>query len=350
MHPQDFRSIVDHLYDAYCTLHEEIHRLRKENKTLSDELNKSKNLNTTLSTKLCSLSNARILKMGADWLFDGDFLLTMSLVKRVKFNSPICNARISAGGKIAFTSNNKIFLFRDKKTFLVEDTMQVFDMRAMRHDLVDLEQRIFDFQGEKLVVYSSGCVMMMGEEVALWSHSLEGVIHICADGDLTYVGTEDGAIHVFEHDGTEAEVIETGGSFDTFLVKDGQIVLAAPDCITLLPGSVHIDSRRLIATEFDGKTIYHGGSSGIVSMVLPSGNALQPYDTLTYKSQILSLLRYNNFLFVATEDRMVNVVDLESKKHMRIVLMDNVIGMCGNRNTVCFVDNNGGLRVWEIKN
>jgi len=349
MHPQDFRSIVDHLYDAYCTLHEEIHRLRKENKTLSDELSKCRNLNTTLSAKLCNLNSARILKMGADWLFDGDFLLAMSLAKRVKFNSPICNARISAGGRIAFTCNNKIFLTANRKTFLVEDKMRAFDMRVMRHDLVDLERRIFDFHGERLVVYDEGSVKLVGEDETVWSHRMDGVVHICTDGDLIYVGTEDGVIRVLEHDGTEVEGIETGGSLDTFQVRDGQILVRSGGSIRLHPGTQQIDTRQVLASEFDGKTVYYGGGNGTVGMAGVSGEGLQPYDTLSYKSTVLSLLRHNNFLFVATEDRTVSVVDLETKKQMRIVLMDNVVDMSGNKDTVCFVDNNGGLRAWEIK-
>lgn len=348
MHPQDFRSIVDHLYDGYCTLHEEIHRLRKENKVLADELNKARALNTTLSAKLCNLKSAKVLKMGADWFFDGDFLLNMTLERRLKFNSPICNARISQEGKIAFTCNGKIFLCQNSKIFLVEEKMVPFDMRMMKHDLVDLERRIFDFLGERLIVYSEGMVMMMEEDGPVWIQKVEGGIHVCTDNNRVYLGTEDGVIHIYEEDGTEKESMDTGGEFGTFVVKNGQVMLAAFDCITLLPGYVHIEPRRLLATDFDGESVYYGGVGGVIGMARPSGNSLQTYDTLTYKSTVLSVHRWRDFLLIATEDKTVNVVDLEAKKQMRIVLMDNVVDICSNKDFVCYVDNNGGLRIWKM--
>lgn len=349
MHPQDFRSIADHLYDAYCTLHEEIHRLRKENKALGDELNKIKSLNTTLSAKLCNLGSARVLKMGAEWFFDGDFLLNLSLIRRVKFTSPICNVKISKEGRIAFTCNNKIFVLRDKKIFLVEETIRPFEIRAMRHDLIDLERRVFDFYNEDLVILHRGNVAKFKGDEKEWSIEMNNAIYMCVDQGMIYIGTDERAIHVHGGDGNPVNTMEMHIEFTSFIVRGGEILLVSDECLTLLPGSVHIDNHKILATEFDGKTIYHGSNSGTVSMALPSGNVLQPYDTINYKSAILSLMKYGNYLFVATEEHVVDVVDLETKRSMRIVLPDNVVNMCCNRNEICFVDNNGGLRIWEIK-
>ncbi|ELA41138.1 uncharacterized protein VICG_01837 [Vittaforma corneae ATCC 50505] len=350
LHPQEFRNIADHLYDTYCALNEEAHRLRKENKALTEELNKIKNLNTSLSARLNNLSGTRILKMGAEWFLDGEFLLNMCLTHRIRFNSPICNAKISKEGKIAFTCNNKIFLIIDKNVFVVEDTIKSFDMKTMKHDLVDLERRIFDFIEEDLVVYDNGRIIKFNNQQPGWVvNNMMGVTHICVDQRLIYVGMDEGKIQIYNIEGVYKDEIVPNVDFTSFIVKDSRVLLVSQECITLQPSFMHLSSHRIVATDFDGNAVYHGGTTGVVSMALPSGNTLQSYDSLNFKSPILSLLKYKGFLLVATEDRMVNVTDLTTKKSMRIVQTDNVIDMCCNENVICFVDNNGGLKEWRIK-
>lgn len=349
LHPQEFRNIVDHLYDTYCALNEEAHRLRKENKALTEELSKIKNINTSLNARLSNLSGTRVLKLGAEWFLDGEFLLNICLTRRAKFNSPICNSKISKGGKIAFTCNNEIFIMTDKDIFIVEDTIKSFDMKSMQHDLVDLERRIFDFIGEDLVVYADGRVVRFKGQQPGWTINVAGVMHICVDQALIYIGTDEGKIQVYNGNGMYKEEIVPTVDFTSFFVKDSQVLLVSQECITLQPSFMHLSSHRIVATDFDGSVVYHGGTRGIVNMSLPSGDMLQPYDSLSFKSPILSLLKFNGFLLAATEDRMVNVTDLKTKKIMRIVLTENIIDMCCNEDAICFVDNNGGFREWKIE-
>lgn len=348
MHPQDYRSIVDHLYDAYCSLHEEIHRLRKENKALNDELGKFKTLNSTLNAKLCNMSTKRILKMGAEWFLDGELLLNISLMRRIKFVSPICNVKISEKGQIAFTCNSKIFLLQEKKIFNVENSIKEFDMKTMRYDLVELERREFVFIGEDIVIKSGNSVIKFKDMEREWVLNLKGVIYLCVDQSLIYIGVEEGYIHMYTAEGNFIKTVEVNGEFNKFMVCGGGIMVVSRECVMILPSFIHLSQQRIIGSEFDGRTVYHGGTGGIVNFSMPSGSELQTYETQPYKSSVLSIMKYRGFLFVATEDRIVTVTELETKKTMRIVLTDNVIDMCCNENSICFVDNNGGLRVWRV--
>lgn len=348
MHPQDFRSITDHLYDAYCSLHEEIHRLKRENKALCEELTRAKSTNATLTAKLSTLNTSKIIKMGAEWLLDGKLLFNISLMKRIKFVSPICNAKISSKGQIAFTCNKKIFLLNKDKILLVEETVKTFDIKSMKNDLVDLERQIFDFIGEDLIVYQGNSVIKFNNLNREWFLELDNVIQIQVCNDLIYIGTEDGFIHIYNAEGIFIKTVELNNSFKYFIVKNSELVVVSEDSVTLLPTFTYTENKKTTAVEFDGQAVYNGENSGVVTILMPSGNALQQYDTITFKSHVLALMKFKQFLFCATEDRTVTILDLETRKRMQIVMMDNVVDMCSNENSFCFVDNNGGMKVWEI--
>lgn len=347
MHPQEFRNIIDHLHDSYCTLHEEVHRLRKENRGLTEELSKIKSLNSALNAKITNFNSSKIIKMGAEWFLDGDFLLNLSLMRRLKFRSPISNAKISKEGKIAISCNRQIFLIVEKCSYLVENVVEQKNI-TMKNELVDFDRRIFDFLDEDLIAFHKNCVIKLNGTEKEWTLDIGNVRHIATDRGLIYIGVEEGYIHVYRRDGVFVKSIEINRDYDRFIVKDGVILLVFQESLTILPSSTYIGNQRIIGSDFDGKIIYYGGTSGVVNLAMPSGNSIQPYDTLNFKTTILSIMKYKNYLFVATEDRVVNVVDLDSKKNMRIVLMDNVVDMCCEEGKICFVDNNGGLREWSI--
>ncbi|KAM0680501.1 hypothetical protein GINT2_001189 [Glugoides intestinalis] len=348
MHPQDFRSITDHLYDAYCSLHEEIHRLKRENKALFEELTRAKNTNANLNAKLSTLNTSKIIKMGAEWVLDGKLLFNISLMKRIKFTSPICNAKISNKGQIAFTCNKKIFLLNKDKILLVEDTVKIFDIKTMNNDLIDMQRQIFDFIGEDLVVYQRNNVIKFKNLDREWFLELENVIQIQVCNELIYIGTSDGFIHIYSSEGIFMRTVEVNNTFKYFIVKNNELVVVSEGAVTLLPTFKYTENEKTTAVAFDGQSIYHGESTGVVANLVPSGGELQQYDTIGFKSHVLSLMKFQQFLFCATEDRTVTILDLETRKTMRIMMMDNVIDMCSNENSFCFVDNNGGMKVWEI--
>lgn len=348
MHPQDFKSITDHLYDAYCSLHEELQRLKKENKSLAEELNRTRNINNSLSAKLSNLNSSKILKMGAEWFLDGDPLLKISLAIRMKFYSPICNAKISRDGQIAFTCNDRIFLLKDGKIFLVEETMKIFDIKLMKHDLVDLKTRVFAFAGEALLAYHNSAIMKFQNMECEWFIEIDNVIQIESDENYIYIGTHGGLIHLYSHDGGFIRSIEVENEFKMFFVRNGEILLVFNDTMMINPNLVLPETKGTLGVDFDGNSIYYGGKDCMFKIATHTGSNIQHSDSILFKSTILSILKYKNYLFCATEDRTVSVMDLENKKTMRIAVPDKIIDMCCNDDLVCFVDNNGGIRVWNV--
>lgn len=362
MHPQNFKEYSDHCYKAYCNLHDEVHRLIRENKVLSDEIIKLRALNNSLSIKLQNsvAEAAKVLKMGSGWILEGECLVSLSSVRKFKFASPICNVKISPQGQIAFTCNKKIFLVREDTIYLVENMVRPFDPQRMKHNLVDLHRAIFDFDGEDLITFHRNAVMRFRNLVMVWNTPMQDVSDICADGGKLYIGTKDMRIHVI-HQSTEespgranvifktrTEVLELREPFGNLVVCNGSIILYSDNRIgSLSEDSFKTESFRILSVDYDGTSVFYGGGSCSLKIGRVLGS-FEVVDSIAMKKAILAVKMFRKHVFVATQNRSVNVVDIESKKSMRIALMDNVVDMACNESRICFVDNNGGLRVWEV--
>lgn len=373
MHPQNFKEYSDHCYKAYCNLHDEVHRLIRENKMLTDEINKLRSLNNSLSIKLqnSAVATARVLKMGSGWVLEGENLMDLSSVKKFKFSSPICNVKISPQGQIAFTCNKKIFLVCGDTVYLVENMIRPFDPQEMRHDLVDLYRAIFDFDGEDLIALHRNTIMRFRNLTMVWSVPMPNVFELCASEGTLYVGTKDMKIHVIHQNAgdhgsgypsdqlssmpeqprnmfdTHTEVLELKEPFRSFVVRNGSVILYSDNRIgSLSKDCFRTENFRIFSADYNGTSVFYGGD--LCSLKI--GRALGSFDvidSIALKKTILAVKLFGNRLFVATQDRSVNIIDLESKKSMRIALMDNIVDMACNESLICFVDNNGGLRVWE---
>jgi len=385
MHPQDFKSISDHLYEAFCNLHEELHRLKRDNKILNEELAKSKNLNSFLNLKLYNTTSTpvKIIKMGSEWMFDGEKLLSLSMVRKFKFPSPITRARISSSGHIAFSCNKKIFLFLENVIYLIEDTVVPFDPSSMTSDLVDFSKNLFEFCGDELVIASKNSITGYRGLVKTWSIPVHTPVCMCASQGMVYVATKDYKVYAIAgetheiRENSSGKVRSEGGSDDDiegiFPKPDSYETIDTRDFIkeTLretVRGIVGSDSGIVLYSDsrighFDSKTIktenfkifsvdlcedaiiYGGGSYELKYGRI--GSSFDINDSISFKSCILSVKYFRNLIFASTQERMVSVIDPETKKTMKIVLDDNVIDISCNEDQICFVDNNGGLRVFE---
>lgn len=354
MHPQDFRSILNHIFDIYSTLNDELSRLRKENKMLSEELNKIRSLNMSLNARLSDITIPKIQKMGAEWHIEGEILFDMTLYNRIRLNSPICNCRISNRGQIAFTCSGKIFLY-SKDFFIVEETIEEYDFKELRQDLIDMERRAFDFIGEDLVVYNEGRVNKFSGNEKEWFLELPGVTMIRTDRDLIYIGVEGGSIHVYNMEGDFIKTYKHNRDIDQFQVKEGNLVVVLDRSIAFYYDETKLQDcliqkydSRILGVDLEGDTVYTSHENGESRVIKVTKDGLETIHKMIYKKPVLSIRKFKKYIFVGVEDRKVRIIDLDSKKEMEVVLPDNVIEIEDNGEKLCFVDNNGGMRIWGI--
>lgn len=346
MHPQDFKNLLDHAYEEFYAITEDLHRAKKENKALLEELSKVKSINNSLSAKICNMSSFKILKMGSGWFIDGESFLNLSLVKRLKFTAPICNVKISPLGKIAFTSNKKIFILIDNEIFLVNDGIKLFDPKCMKFDLIENQKEIFDFIGEDLIVYQNEMVKRYLAMQEHWMIGMRDVICIRSENNVVYIGTNDCQVHVYTDDGNYQETMHFDLPFNSFTVKNGHIITIFDNTITVDSKTSKSESGLIVSYDMDDQSVFYISDPNTIKIA--SNTNLDLIDTINFKRSILCIAKYRSFLLVATQERVVNVFDFESKKTMRIVMQDVIVDMCCNENFLCFVDNNGGLSVWEV--
>lgn len=355
MHPHDFKSITEHLYEAYYALHEEVLRLQRDNKILSDELNKAKTLNTNLAQKLNvpSVQPPKMLKMGSDWIFDGDPLLfNLSLFLKFKFRSPILKAKISKKGLIAFSCNRFVFLYNGD-FHLVDSTLQLVHPSSMRKDLSDFIELHFDFNDEDLIVHRNDSVLCFRNMNLLWSIKLKGVICINCDSGIVYAGTID-SVHCISYLDTPSAplvtVISVRLPYYGFIVKSKEILFYTDNSLAL-HGMNFIKSEnfQILGVDMKAHRVYYGGSNNTlkIAKINKSTNSMEMVETLIFKKPILNIRLFRSVLLVSIDERIVNVLDTRNKLSMRINLPSNVIDISVNDDMICFVDNNGGLRVWK---
>lgn len=365
MHPQEIKGYLDHLYDKFVQAYEENNKLRRENKILMDELSKVKphpsmpnrvvpqQIQPSSSAMLPSNQryvqppSAKVLKMGADWHIEGDPLIQLSLLLRLRFPAPICNVKISNNGQIAFTCNRRVFLFRDEEFYLVEDVVRAYNPALMTRDLYENYRCIFDFMDESLVVFYKNNVIKYTNLEREWSFPLSGVYHLAVSEGLLYIGTKDGRIHVFENEDF-VKVIEHKELYKYFTVNGGVITGFVDRRISSVgKTTIFGDGGRVIAIDSSNGMVFYGGESAMLR-ICKLGNVSEIIDTFIIKKVILAIKAWNDMVIVSAQDKSVIFWDYNQRKSMRIVGGDNVVDIAANNDTIVCVDNSGSLRVWNV--
>lgn len=369
MHPHDFKSIQDHLYEAYCTANDELIRLKRENKGLNDELNKIRNINCNLTYKLhtpppTTALPVKVLKLAADWYTTGDNLLTLCAIIKLKFPAPITKAKISKSGNVAFLCNRKLFLKIKNETYVVEETLKELNPAFMVDDLSDISKAIFEFNNDDLIVFYKNSLICYRNTVRQWIFPIQSVSCITCFDNIIYVGTKDFKIYVISPDCINLEkkkvepkdVIDVKpfvkdtlkDAFKRLIIKKDIFLMYSDNKVGCFnSGEVKMENFRIFSLDFDGSMLIYGGNNGSLQIGKIESD-IEILDTLDFPKAILSAKIFNKFVLIGTQNKLVSVVDLENKKTMKIVLKDNVIDISCNDKQMCFVDNNGGLKVFEI--
>lgn len=354
MHPTELKGFTEHLVEVYATLHDEVLRLRRENKNLHDELTKWR------STPAESRPNQqRPLKLGVDWLVDGDLLLSVSLACKLRFPSPICNVRISKSGQIAFSANKRIFLLKNNQFFAMEDSAIEMDPSSIRSDLVEHFRCIFDFDGELLITFWNGKLRCFSGSTCKWELALTGVNNIAINSGMIYLSTVDGSLLIIK-DGICLKRIDYNRLIKHFIII-GNNLIGFTDCKVILIKLPNEDNQvkrvqhsvlelseqsRIMSICGSGTDVYYGGElSGL--RVCRMENGLTVRETIPLRQAVLAIGLWDGRL-VSSSEKAINIWDLKSKKCMRIKTHDDVVDIAANSDTLCCVDNSGTLRVWKI--
>lgn len=358
MYPHDFKSFIDHVYEAYFNLHDEVLRLRRENKILNEEHGKLKAMNSSLAQKLNNsvINPVKLLKMGSDWFFDGDDVFTsLCLTQKLKFQCPISKSRISKSGLIGFSCNSCVFVGINDTFYLVGDTIQQKDPRDFITNLRDISLNHFCFVNDDLVVKTPSSIVCYRGLKKLWCIPVERLggmeIHnLCSDSASVYVGFSNRiSIISYEDSNTTISSKEISEGHIGLRACNGEVVLFTENSISFLSGGTKKETFDIYSLEYNGNSVYYGGSSSTLKIAKwnKGTRALECFETLIFKKPILAIKTFRNLIFVSIEDKVVNVVDTRNKMSMRMVFPDNIIEINSNENQVVFLDNNGGIRVWE---
>lgn len=359
MHPKEFKGFLEHIAELYSSLYEELHKVKRENKNMHEELIKRRQLTPTpppVRIDGVPPTPMKILKMGFDWHIEGDPLCSISLVGRIKFNIPICNAKISPGGQIAFTCNKRIFLFKQEKFYLVEDTVKPFDPNLMKNDLTENFRCVFDFMGESLIIFHRGAVIKYTDGSRDWSVPVANVYHLVVDRGAVYVGTRmrESKILVFAEADGQAEPPECIKVYDctdyiiSFAVSDGNIVVYSDFKLSVLNRNTFLtEPTRIITMDVSDGLIYYGGEAlALKTCCIAPG--LEKVDSLALRKPVFVVKRWNGTVLAACQDKSLSIWDPTMRGCMRIVGSDNIVDISVNKSMIVCVDNNGSLRIWQI--
>lgn len=355
MHPKEFKGFIEHISEVYSSMYDELQKLRRENKGLHEEMAKRRHIVPATPGRAEGYVPVpkKIHKMGSDWHIEGDYQLPISLVKRWKFSSPICNAKISKGGRIAFTCNKRIFLHEGGSFYIVEDQVKLFDPRQMKNDLTENFRCIFEFDGEDLVVFFRNSITKYADQKKVWSIPMNNVYHMVVCDGYIYVGTREYKILVFkENEKMEAECVklfEYKDAIKYFAVSNGNIAAFSDFKVGVVNKTPFInEGSRIMALDAEKNTVYFGGESFVLKACKVS-QTLDVVDTIILKKPIFAVKAWDSYLLVACQDKALSIWNLQQRKCMKIVGNDNVVDISTNEDTICCVDNNGSLRVWQIK-
>lgn len=354
MHPKEFKGFMEHIGELYSGMYEELQKLRRENKGLHEEMTKRRHVAPTVLGRVDGFVQLpkKVLKMGSDWHIEGDFHLPISLMRKWRFNSPICNVKISAGGTVAFTCNKRVFLWENEHFYVVEDQVKAFDPWQMKNDLTENFRCIFEFDGEAIIVFQRNSMVKFLDHKKIWSVPVSNVYHIAVSDGCIYVGTREYKILVFKENGMEADCVkmyEYKDAIKYFTITDGNVVGFSDTKVGIVnKGFFMNEGSRIMAMDADKGVAYFGGESFVLK-VCKIGQTLEVADTLALKKPIFSVRVWGPYLLVACQDKTLSVWNLQQKACMRIVGNDSVVDIAANENTICCVDNNGSLRIWQIR-
>lgn len=357
MHPKEFKGFSEHISDLYTDLYDELHKLKRENKILLERIAKRRRILSAQPNKIETYSPMpqKILKMGADWHIEGDYLAPILLIKRIKFNIPICNAKISPAGQIVFTCNKKFFLLRDENFYLVEDTIKPLHPNSMKNDLTENFRSVFEFMGESLIVFHRNTIIKFTDNIKVWSIPLNNVYHIEISNNKIYVGTHarESKVLVFEEIGfNETECVNAFDCIDaikSFHVANGNIVGYNDFKMYILNTlQTFSETGRIVAMDVSHDMVY-SGDAVLTIKAYKTGPTLEMVDSLVLKKPIFSIKCWNKFVVITCQDKSVAIWDIKQKTCMKIVGGDNIVDISTNKNTLCCVDNNGSLRIWQIR-
>ncbi|KAI5148851.1 hypothetical protein ENBRE01_0579 [Enteropsectra breve] len=361
MHPDEFRELARHLTEVYAAQNEKILKLERRIKQLTEELTKVRMTHPAPRPPQPPAANA--LKRGSDWSMEGDFLVDLSVQKRLRFPCPITNVRVSAQGQIAFSLNKKVVVLNQGQFYVVEDYFRLFDPYAMKDDLSETQRCIFDFIDEALIVFSRNCLLKYADGKKAWSVPLNNVYHICCSEGLIYAATREYKIYIFKENEC-VSVVDYQEPMRYFIVRRGMIFGHTENKLVILsgkkrvpegrPGSVDpnasvfmTDCGRILALDYAEDHIYFGGESCRMKYAQVS-TGLQNINSFSFPAQILAIKKWREFVVVSCQDKSLNILNVESDKCMRIMGRDNVVDMAVNEHGLYCVGNNGMLRVWQL--
>ncbi|KAI5176275.1 hypothetical protein PAEPH01_2267 [Pancytospora epiphaga] len=359
MHPKEFKGYLDHIADMYSGLYDEVVRLKRENKGLNEEVLKRRHVASMAPGPRTEVATQptlpkKIIKMGSDWHIEGDRLLDISLIKRLKFPAPICNAKISKGGKIAFSCNKRVFLYFNNKFYLIEDSIREYDPEQMKNDLTENFRCIFDFDGESLLVFFKNNIFKYENNKLVWSFPLSSAYHMMVSDGLLYVGTRDYKVLVFrEKEDLELECVKVYEYTDAvkfFTVVNGGVVAHSDYKVGILGTNAAVsESTRILALDAADGIAYYGGESLVLKISQVNKN-LDVTDTVVLKKAIFAIKTWGPYLLVACQDKSLSIWNLKEQLCMKVVGNDNIVDVAANEQRICCVDNNGSLRIWEMNN
>ncbi|KAI4292682.1 hypothetical protein PAPHI01_1956 [Pancytospora philotis] len=361
MHPKELRELLDHVSEAYASLYDRVGKLQRDVKELHEDSVKRRPAMQYAPAPGWAESSLppavkRIIKMGADWYMEGQTLadeagaLNLSLVQLFKFPGPICNAKISEGGQVAFTCNKRVFLWRNGVFYMMEDAAREFDPAMMKNDLSDNYRCVFDFDGEDLVVCYRGLVVKYADNKKVWTLQASGVLQLQVEDGMLYLVTRDMKVLVFQelrHGEVKfLRAIDTVEPVKGMRLVGSDILVYNDHKIWTIGKGYANENMRIMAVDVSKDMAYYGGESGVLK-VARAAPAVELIDTIVIKKNIYAVKAWNKFVLVATQDKALSVWDVAERKCCRIVGNDNVIDISANKDMICCVDNNGHLRIWQ---
>lgn len=362
MHPKEFKVFTERIYEIYGSIYEELHKIKRENKLLLEEMNKMKHTNSLQQTRgeHYAEENRKLIKLGAEWRIEGDNLMPLSLVAELKYGMLISNARISEKGQIMFSCNKNIFLFADGIMYMVEESVNVFDPKMIKNDLVENSKCVFGFIGESMIVYVRNNLIKFTNRQKVWSISIMHAVQMEVQDNKIYVGTLDPKILVFKDDesGTP-KCLNVYSNFKQgikmFRVSMNNVIISNDYGIwTLNDSQMLCETTHVLGMDVYKDIIYFGNGTSVLKTCKIVKNEshdkmhVNVHDNMVFKETIIFVKVWKEYVIVGCKDKTVFLCNVNENKWMKIIGSDCVVDISTNENKICCVGNNGTLKVWEV--